>query len=85
MKHLAVALIDVLAFVETCEDDVLDSDSAVEILESAAHELAMTSKEERNVLRMALDELIAGESAGIARVDRLQFYESFMEHFNLED
>jgi hypothetical protein len=84
MQTLAKALIDAAAFLELSGDDVIHPDAAVRALESIGATLQSASPSELSAVRAALSDLIAAERAGLARADRLQFYEQFFEGFGLD-
>ena len=89
MIALARSVIEAARFFELSSDDLIDPDTAVEALESIAHELGSLDEAERTSLREALDELIGDEQAGrdgsAPRPEVIEFYESFMENFGLEE
>lgn len=47
-RALAEALVDVLWFVEGCEDEQMDPDDAVKVLEGVAHLVAQLSSDQRS-------------------------------------
>jgi hypothetical protein len=89
MKALARSVIEAALFLERSGDEVVDLDSAVRALEGVAHELAGTGDAERLALREVLDELIGRERAGpggsAPRPEVIEFYQSFMGTFGLQD
>ena len=89
MIALARSVIEAARLLELSSDDLVDSDAAVRILESIALELNRIDDAERAALREALDELIGEELAGRddspPRQEVIEFYESFMENFSLEE
>jgi hypothetical protein len=89
MIALARSVIEAARFLELSSDDLIDPDAAVKILESIALELVRSDDAERTALREALDELIGEELAGRegcpSRQEVVDFYESFMENFGLEE
>lgn len=82
---LARALIDAVAFLELSDDDTVDPDSAVKAMESIAWNLNKCSRQDKQVLKEALAELVHEEKKSFKRQDCLQFYEGFMDSFHLED
>ena len=89
MIALARSVIEAARFFELTSDDLVDPDTAVKALEGIAHELGRIDDAERSALRDALDELIGEELAGRdgspPRQEVVEFYESFMENFSLEE
>jgi hypothetical protein len=89
MIALARSVIEAARFLELSSDDLVDPDAAGKALESIAHELGSIDESERGALREALDELIGDEQAGrdgsAPRTDVIEFYQSFMENFGLEE
>jgi hypothetical protein len=78
---LAEGLVDVLWFVESCEDEQMDPDDAVRVLEDAAHLMGRLSVEQRGELLDLLD-LMATEETDL---ERREFLEDFPESFGLVD
>jgi hypothetical protein len=89
MNALARSAIEAARFLELSGEDLVDPDFAVRALESIAHELASIDETEKTALREALDELIGEEEAGrdgsASRPEVIEFYQSFMENFGLEE
>jgi hypothetical protein len=89
MIALARSVIEAARLLELSCDDLVDSDAAVAILEWIALELSRIDDAERAALREAVDELIAEELAGrdgaAPRQEVVDFYESFMETFGLDE
>ena len=50
MKSLAETIVEDVAFLELCGDEVIDPDSAVQAMESISHILRNASEEERRAL-----------------------------------
>jgi hypothetical protein len=88
MKSLARSVIVTARFLELSGDDSVDPDFAVKALESIDHELRGIGEAERAALREALGELVekeqAGPSGSAPRWEVIEFYQSFMENFGLE-
>ncbi|MER7492135.1 hypothetical protein ABT033_05700 [Streptomyces pharetrae] len=80
-RALAEALVEVLWFVEGCEDDQMDPDDAVKVLEGAAHLMGGLSVDQRGELLDLLGEMVEEE----ADPDRREFLEDFPEGFGLVD
>jgi hypothetical protein len=78
---LAEALVDVLWFVEGCEDEQMDPDDAVRVLEGAAHLMGQLSHEQRGELLDLLGTMAVEE----ADPRRREFLEDFPEGFGLVD
>ena len=79
MKALATALIDVMAFLELSDDDVVEPDSAVKVLESVGATLEECTVEERAALQEALAQARRAEENRLSRPEVLEFYDTFME------
>ncbi|WP_436777615.1 hypothetical protein [Yinghuangia sp. YIM S09857] len=80
-RGLAEALIDVVWFVESCDDEQMDPDDAVKVLEGVAHRLGGLADDQR-------DEFL-GVVAAIAQAEpgaeRRDFIESLPDAFGLLD
>jgi hypothetical protein len=85
MKTLAKATIQAAAFFELSSDNVIHPDDAVKALEDISATLQSASLDEVTAIRVALQELIAEEHAGLDRADVLRFYEHFLENAGLAD
>ena len=83
MKTIAKALIGAAAFLELSGEDFVDLDASVKALEEIGHGLQSASPEELAAIRLALQEMIAEERAGLARPDMLNFYAGFLESFGM--
>ena len=71
------ALVNTLAFLELSEDDVVDPDSAVKVLEHAAHLLGELDASDKDALRSFVAHEAAGEPDGPRRDFLLDFPEAF--------
>ncbi|MEV5319326.1 hypothetical protein AB0K92_17015 [Streptomyces sp. NPDC052687] len=80
-RALAEGLVNVLWFVESCEDEQMDPDDAVRVLEDAAHLLSGLSAGQRDELLDLLDGMAAEETDP----ERREFLEDFPEGFGLVD
>ncbi|MGW5738448.1 MULTISPECIES: hypothetical protein [Streptomyces] len=78
---LAEALVDVLWFVEGCDDEQMDPDDAVKVLENTAHWVARLSGDQRGELRALLGTMAALETDP----GRREFLEGFPEGFGLAE
>lgn len=78
---LAEGLVDVLWFVESCEDEQMDPDDAVRVLEDAAHLMGRLSPDQRGELLDLVDAMAAEETDP----ERREFLEDFPEDFGLVD
>ena len=80
MQQLARAIVHLAGFLETCEDDVVDPDVAIDCLQGISHHLQDASPAELEAVRAA-----AAERAARAEGEAKDFYEKFMEYMGLED
>ncbi|WP_459740139.1 hypothetical protein [Streptomyces sp. E-15] len=78
-RALAEALVDVLWFVEGCEDEQMDPDDAVKVLEGVAHVVSKLSREQQDELLGLLATMAREESDPSRRA----FLEEFPESFGL--
>jgi hypothetical protein len=85
MKHLARALVNVVAFLELSDDSVVDPDAAVEVLDEVSRVLSRCSPEERRALKVTLGRMHATEQLNDNRPEVLEFFESFLAAFGLEE
>lgn len=76
---LAEALVDVLWFVESAEDEQMDPDNAVKVMEGVAHLVSKLSSDQRNELIELLGIMAEAESDPARR----EFLEGFPEGFGL--
>ncbi|WP_308299864.1 hypothetical protein [Streptomyces sp. CJ_13] len=76
---LAEALVDVLWFVESAEDEQMDPDNAVKVMEGVAHLVTKLSSDQRNELIELLGIMAEAESDPARR----EFLEGFPEGFGL--
>ncbi|MCX4960907.1 hypothetical protein [Streptomyces virginiae] len=74
---LAEALVDVLRFVEGCEDEEMDQDDAVRMLEWAGHILSRLSDEQRGEFLDLLGKMAEEESDPARRAFLREFPEGF--------
>ena len=80
MQHLARAIVNLAGFLETCEDDVVDPDVAIDCLQAISHDLQDASPAELEAVRAAAAERAAREEG-----EAKDFYDKFMEYMALED
>jgi hypothetical protein len=85
MKSLARALITAVAFLELSSDEVVDADAAVEVLEQIGQDLSRCSDDEKAALKKILSRLHAEEQLNESRPEVLEFFETFLASFGLED
>ncbi|MEV8599488.1 hypothetical protein AB0465_06225 [Streptomyces griseoviridis] len=78
-RALAEALVDILWFVEGCEDDQMNPDEAVKVLEGATHLGTQLSSDQRAEF-IGLIRFMAAEESDPSR---REFLESFPEGFGL--
>ncbi|MFJ3176368.1 hypothetical protein ACIPJK_37150 [Streptomyces roseus] len=78
---MAEALVDVLWFIEGCEDEQMDPDDAVKVLEGFAHMLSTLSADQQQELIELVGEMAASETD----LARREFLEGFPEGFGLID
>ncbi|MFJ2781856.1 MULTISPECIES: hypothetical protein [unclassified Kitasatospora] len=74
-RALAEALIDVLWFIEGCEDEQMDPDDAVKVLEGVAHLVSRLSSDQRSEFIHLLGTMAEEE----ANPSRREFLEGFPE------
>jgi len=80
MDQIATALINLAAFVELSEDDVIDPDDAVRALEGVAADLHGISAEEVSAIRAAIERLLPSESD----IQRRNFLAEFTTALGIE-
>jgi hypothetical protein len=85
MKHLAIAVVDALAFLQLSDDEVVDSDAAVDLTESLTAVLRECSTPERNALKAVIDEKLAEEESAGASAETLEFYETLIDNVFADD
>ncbi|WP_309057249.1 hypothetical protein [Streptomyces sp.] len=78
---LAEALVDVLWFIESCEDEQMDPDDAVKVLEGTGHLVSRLSSAQRSEFIDLLGTMAEGEPDP----GRREFLEGFPEGFGLLD
>ncbi|MEU8957657.1 hypothetical protein AB0C93_25510 [Streptomyces sp. NPDC048518] len=78
-RALAVALVDVLWFVEGCDDEQMDPHDAVKVLEDVAHLVTQLSSDQRDDFIDLLESMAAEE----VDPSRRAFLEDFPESFGL--
>ncbi|WP_234376784.1 hypothetical protein [Streptomyces sp. TP-A0356] len=78
-RALAEALVDVLWFIEDCEDEQMDPDDAVKVLDGVAHLVGQLSNEQR----VEFLDLIGAMAAVETDPERREFLEEFPEGFGL--
>ncbi|PBC93724.1 hypothetical protein BX281_1574 [Streptomyces sp. Ag82_O1-15] len=78
-RALAEALVDVLWFVEGCEDEQMDPDDAVKVLEGVAHVVSKLSREQQDEFLGLLATMAREESDPSRRA----FLEEFPDGFGL--
>ncbi|GGY13154.1 hypothetical protein GCM10010358_76780 [Streptomyces minutiscleroticus] len=78
-RALAQALVDVLWFVEGCDDDQMNQDEAVKVLEGVAHLVTQLSSDQRTELIELLHSMAEEEPDP----SRREFLEGFPAGFGL--
>lgn len=78
---LAEALVDVLRFIESCDDEQMDPDDAVKVLEGVGHLVGKLSSSQRSEFIDLLGTMAEAESDPARRA----FLEGFSEGFGLLD
>ncbi|MFD9904059.1 hypothetical protein [Streptomyces sp. NPDC059063] len=78
-RALAEALVDVLWFVEGCEDEQLDPDDAVKVLDGVAALVSRLSGDQRSEFIDLLGSMASEENDA----SRREFLEGFAEGFGL--
>ncbi|MEU2232250.1 hypothetical protein [Streptomyces vietnamensis] len=80
-RALAEALVDVLWFIEGCEDEQMDPDDAVKVLEGVAHTVSTLPTDQQQELIELVGEMAASETNPARR----EFLAGFPEGFGLID
>ncbi|MGW7522598.1 hypothetical protein [Streptomyces sp. NPDC054783] len=80
-RALAEALVDVLWFVDDCEDEQMDPDDAVRVLEGVAYLVSLLSSDQR----IEFIDLLGTMAEEETNPSRREFLESFPEDFGLAD
>ncbi|GAA3791842.1 hypothetical protein ACFS5L_06690 [Streptomyces phyllanthi] len=78
-RALAEALVDVLWFIDGCEDEQMDPDDAVKVLEGVAYIVSNLSREQRDEFLDLLGTMAREE----ADPSRRAFLEEFPDDFGL--
>ncbi|MFG2342005.1 hypothetical protein [Streptomyces yangpuensis] len=78
---LAEALVDVLWFIDSSEDEQMDQDDAVKVMEGVAHVVTTLSSDQRQELIELVGEMADAEGSPARR----EFLEAFPEGFGLID
>ncbi|MEU6765513.1 hypothetical protein ABZ916_23670 [Streptomyces sp. NPDC046853] len=78
-RALAEALVDVLWFVEGCDDDQMNQDDAVKVLEGVAHLATQLSSDQRTELTELLHSMAEEEPDPLRR----EFLKDFPAGFGL--
>ncbi|MFI6093043.1 hypothetical protein [Streptomyces sp. NPDC051218] len=78
-RALAEALVDVLWFIEGCEDEQMDPDDAVKVLEGVATVVSQLSSDQRSEFMDLLGSMAAEETDP----SRRELLEGFPEGFGL--
>ncbi|MFH9980976.1 hypothetical protein ACH4ND_17295 [Streptomyces sp. NPDC017179] len=81
MRALAEALVDVLWFIDGCEDEQMDPDDAVKVMEGVAHVVGKLSDEQQGEF-LSLLEVMAREETDPSR---RAFLKGFPDGFGLVD
>ncbi|GLW47049.1 hypothetical protein Stsp02_27110 [Streptomyces sp. NBRC 14336] len=80
-RAMAEAFVDVLWFVESCEDEQMHPDDAVKVLEGVAHWATRLTDDQRAELLELLDTMAEAEPSPARR----EFLEGFAVGFGLVD
>jgi hypothetical protein len=80
-RALAEALVDVLWFVDGCEDEQMEPDDAVKVLEGVAYLVSPLSSDQRSDFIDLLGTMAEDET----NPSRREFLESFPEDFGLTE
>ncbi|MEW2622949.1 hypothetical protein [Streptomyces sp. NPDC048106] len=80
-RALAEALVDVLWFIDGCEDEQMNPDDAVKVLEGVAHVVSTLPNDQRQELIELIGEMAAAESDPARR----EFLDEFPEAFGMID
>ena len=85
MQTLAKAIIQALAFLELSDDDIVNPGAAERATEVIGNTLSDCSDEEREALEKVLKQERRALKAAGAAADLLEFYDTFMENFGLDE
>ena len=81
MRTLAIAILDLAAFLELSDESTVDSRAALKALEWLAYSLQSASSEEITALHAAVDEQLSNEE----NPARLAFLKSFTENIKTSE
>lgn len=85
MKALARALINAAAFLELSGEDGPDADAVMQALEEIAFNLSYCTTEEKTAVAEVLAEMRASEQESGPRPEVLEFLDTFLASFGLEE
>ena len=85
MKTLAKAIVQALAFLEFADDEKVNSDAAIDLMDSIGETLQGASDEEREALREIVMAAYNDRNAAGAPEEEIDFYEHFMQDFGLDE
>ena len=85
MKTLARALINAAAFLELSGEKALDPGAAVQALEEIAYTLSHCTPDEKAAVAEVLEEMRAVELENGPRPEVLEFLDTFLTSFGLEE
>jgi hypothetical protein len=83
-ENLMTIVLETLAFFELAGDDLVEPDSAVEQMEGAAHFLAQLSAEEKKQFADFARRYADDEANVKGTAERVEFFRSVPQHFDLE-
>lgn len=82
-QALMKALVEVMAFLELSDDDIVDPDAAIRMMEEIVAELQRLTRAERQSFIDFVGRMAADEAAANGRTPRLQFLERVPESSGL--
>jgi uncharacterized protein YpuA (DUF1002 family) len=85
MKTLARAVVQALAFLEFADDEKVNSDAAIDLMDSIGETLQQSTEEERETLREVVMAAYNERNAAGAPEEEIDFYEHFMQDFGLDE
>lgn len=85
MKAIARALINAVVYLDLADEDGVSEAKALQALEEISYNLSYCTEEEKAVLRETLQEMHDAERENQTRPAVLEFLETFMSAFGLED
>ncbi|GEM_PF-1714095 len=84
MNNIAKSIIELAAYIDMSEEDVIESDSAVEILDALAVDLRRCSKDELDMLSSTIAEMITEAVKNNEPKEKIEFYRNFVKNIRLD-